>query len=166
MVDYLGASADVVVRFQGGANAGHTIVVEGRKYVFHSVPAGILYPNCNCVIGSGVVVDPFRLRDEMRALQDSGINFEGRLFIDERASMVLPLHQELDQLQEKRLGEAKIGTTGGIGPAYADRVSRRALRLIDLAHFNGWACVCKPCMNIIRSSWRIWRQAGGFAGRV
>ena len=135
VVDYLGASADVVVRFQGGANAGHTIVVEGRKYVFHSVPAGILYPNCNCVIGSGVVVDPFRLRDEMRAVQDSGINFVCRLFIDERASMVLPLHQELYQLQEKRLGEAKIGTTGrGIGPAYADRVSRRALRLIDLAH--------------------------------
>lgn len=135
IVDFLGGSADVVVRFQGGSNAGHTIVVDGRKYVFHSVPSGILYPQCHCVIGSGVVVDPFRLRDEITSLQESGIDFAGRLHVDERAAMVLPLHKELDQMQEARLGEAKIGTTGrGIGPAYADRVSRRGLRLIDLLY--------------------------------
>lgn len=133
IVDFLGASADVVVRFQGGANAGHTIVVEGRKYVFHSVPSGILYPKCKCVIGSGVVVDPFALREEILALREAGISFEHRLFIDDRAAMVLPLHQRLDLMQEKSLGKSRIGTTGrGIGPAYSDRVSRRALRLADL----------------------------------
>lgn len=135
IVDFLGDNADVVVRFQGGANAGHTIVVEGKKYVFHSVPSGILYPRCHCVIGSGVVVDPFKLQEEVRALEAGGIDFAGRLHIDERATLVLPLHQDLDLTQEQRLGKAKIGTTGrGIGPAYADRVSRRGIRLVDLCY--------------------------------
>jgi len=138
IVDFLGASADVVARFQGGSNAGHTIVVDGTKYVFHSVPSGILYPGCKCVIGSGVVVDPFALRDDILALQDAGISFEGRLYVDERAAMVLPIHKQLDQSQETALGKGKIGTTGrGIGPAYSDRVARRALRLTDL-RFPDW----------------------------
>lgn len=135
IVDFLGATADVVVRFQGGSNAGHTIVVDGVKYVFHSVPSGILYPRCACVIGSGVVVDPFALRAEIDGLKAAGIDFAGRLYIDERAAMVLPLHQELDLDQEAKLGKSRIGTTGrGIGPAYSDRVARRAPRLADLRH--------------------------------
>lgn len=138
IVDFLGESADVVVRFQGGANAGHTIVVDGKKYVFHSVPSGMLYPDCKCVIGSGVIVDPKGIKAEIEKLSQAGIDFTDRLFIDERASTVLSLHKELDLSSEQRLGKAKIGTTGrGIGPAYADRVSRRSIRLVDL-RFPSW----------------------------
>jgi adenylosuccinate synthase len=133
IVDYLGSGADVVVRFQGGANAGHTIVLDGRKYVFHSIPSGILNPRCACVIGPGVVVDLYALLCEMDELDKQGIEFAGRLFIDERCSIVLPLHRELDGSQESSLAQQKIGTTGrGIGPAYSDRTARRALRLNDL----------------------------------
>ncbi len=138
IVDFLGASADVVVRFQGGANAGHTIVADGVKYVFHTVPSGILYPGSKCVIGSGTVVDPFGLQAEMQALMQKGIEFAGRLFIDERAGLVLPLHKALDSSTEETLGKAKIGTTGkGIGPAYSDQTARCGLRLGDLQH-PGW----------------------------
>ena len=138
IVDFLGEDADVVVRFQGGANAGHTIVVDGIKYVFHSVPSGMLYPEVKCVIGSGVIVDPRGIKAEIENLMKAGIDFGGRLFIDERAAMVLSIHKELDLSSEQRLGKAKIGTTGrGIGPAYADRVARRALRLVDL-RFPTW----------------------------
>ena len=138
IVDFLGETADVVVRFQGGANAGHTIVVDGIKYVFHSVPSGMLYPDVKCVIGSGVIVDPRGIKAEIEKLMEAGIDFSGRLFIDERAAMVLSIHKELDLTSEQRLGKAKIGTTGrGIGPAYADRVARRAIRLVDL-RFPTW----------------------------
>lgn len=134
IVDFLGSSADVVARFQGGANAGHTIVSGGVKYVFHTVPSGILYPATKCVIGSGTVIDPFGLRDEMQALEKQGISFAGRFFIDERAGLVLPLHKELDSKHEAKLGNSKIGTTGkGIGPAYADISARCGIRLGDLA---------------------------------
>lgn len=135
VVDFLGASADVVVRFQGGANAGHTIVSEGKKYVFHSVPSGMLYPATRCVIGQGTVIDPFGLREEMQGLMAQGIDFSGRLFIDSRAGLVLPLHKELDSSKEEQLGKNRIGTTGkGIGPAYADQSARCGLRMGDLAH--------------------------------
>ncbi len=135
IVDFLGTSADVVVRFQGGANAGHTIVVEGKKYVFHTIPSGILYPATKCVIAAGVVVDPFDLRSEIESLVSQGIDFDGRLFIDERAGLVLPLHKQLDSSREQSLGANKIGTTGrGIGPAYSDLAARAGLRLNDLDH--------------------------------
>ncbi|MBW6513660.1 MAG: adenylosuccinate synthase [Candidatus Syntrophosphaera sp.] len=135
IVDWLGVDADVVVRFQGGANAGHTIVSEGFKYVFHSVPSGILYPKTKCVIGAGTVIDPYGLREEMQALMQQGIKFSGRLFMDERAGLVLPLHKELDSSIEEGLGASKIGTTGkGIGPAYADQTARCGLRIGDLKH--------------------------------
>jgi adenylosuccinate synthase len=135
IVDYLGGDADFVVRFQGGSNAGHTIVVDGKKYVFHTVPSGILYPGTKCIIGPGVVVDPFALMDEIRSLEAVGIDFNQRLFIDERTGLVLPLHMELDRRGESLLKDAKIGTTGrGIGPAYADLTARTGIRLIDLAH--------------------------------
>lgn len=135
IVDFLGASADVVVRFQGGANAGHTIVLDDKKYVFHTVPSGILYPATKCVIATGTVIDPYGLRDEMQSLMRQGIDFAGRLFIDTRAGLVLPLHKSLDSSTEEDLGKSKIGTTGkGIGPAYADQTARCGIRLGDLAY--------------------------------
>lgn len=135
IVDYLGAEADFVVRFQGGSNAGHTIHNAGQKYVFHSVPSGILYDKSKCIIGPGVVIDPYSLKAEIDALKALNINFTGRLFIDERAPLVLPLHRSLDCRSEDCLGEQKIGTTRrGIGPAYADLASRVAIRFGDLAY--------------------------------
>ncbi|MDZ4181793.1 MAG: adenylosuccinate synthase, partial [Candidatus Cloacimonadaceae bacterium] len=135
IVDFLGADADVVVRFQGGSNAGHTIVVGGTKYVFHTIPSGILYPETKCVIGAGVVIDPYSLKAEIEGLETLGLSFQGRLYIDERAGLVLPLHTRLDKKQESGLGNAKIGTTQrGIGPAYADQISRTGLRMLDLAY--------------------------------
>ncbi|HNQ43885.1 MAG TPA: adenylosuccinate synthase, partial [Candidatus Cloacimonadota bacterium] len=135
IIDYLGADVDFVVRFQGGSNAGHTIVAEGRKYVFHTIPSGILYPGSQCLIGAGVVIDPFSLIQEIMDLETTGLKLQSRLKIDDRAGLVLPLHQELDLGSEARLKGSKIGTTGrGIGPAYADLVARTGLRIGDLAH--------------------------------
>ena len=135
MVDFLAESADIVVRFQGGSNAGHTIKHEGRKYVLHLIPSGILYPGKKCVIGSGVVVDPLELLAEMSELEAEGIEFKGRFFIDPRAAVILKWHRQLDNQGEKKLGSAKIGTTGkGIGPGYADAISRVGIRFADLLH--------------------------------
>lgn len=133
IVDYLGDRTDVVIRFQGGSNAGHTICLDGKKYVFHAVPSGILYPNTKCVIAAGVVIDPQDLLKELQDLKAEGIDFEGRLFIDERAGIVLPLHKLLDNAYEA--GTSKIGTTKrGIGPAYTDLTARIGIRMADLAH--------------------------------
>lgn len=135
IVDYLGDTADYVVRFQGGSNAGHTIVVDGKKFVFHTVPSGIMYPGTKCLIGSGVVIDPLGLVGEIQGLEASGLKFDKRLSIDDKVGLVLPLHQELDRVNEARLASSKIGTTGrGIGPAYADMTARTGIRLGDLAH--------------------------------
>ncbi len=135
IVDYLGGDADYVVRFQGGNNAGHTIVTGGKKYVFHSVPSGILYPHSKCLIGSGVVIDPIAFIEEVQALEATGLQLAGRIMIDPRAGLVIPLHQELDAASEERLGGSKIGTTKrGIGPAYSDLTARTGLRLADLGY--------------------------------
>lgn len=133
IVDYLGENVDYVVRFQGGSNAGHTIVVDGRKHVFHTIPSGIMYPKTLCLIGSGVVIDPLNIMGEIEALAETGVDVDGRLVIDDRAGIVLPLHTRLDQQGEARLKTSKIGTTGrGIGPAYADLTARSGIRLLDL----------------------------------
>ena len=133
IVDYLGENVDYVVRFQGGSNAGHTIVVNGEKHVFHTIPSGIMYPGTKCLIGSGVVIDPISILDEISGLRASGVHVDGRLFIDERTGIVLPLHKRLDAQSEERLSTSKIGTTGrGIGPAYADLTARSGIRLLDL----------------------------------
>jgi adenylosuccinate synthase len=135
IVDVLGECADVVVRFQGGSNAGHTIHLKEKKYVFHSIPSGILYPETVCVIGSGVVIDVFSLLDEIKDLEKKGISFVNRLLIDTRAAVVLPLHMELDASNEDKSGKNKIGTTRrGIGPAYSDDRARAGIRLNDLYH--------------------------------
>lgn len=133
VVDYFSRFADVVVRFQGGNNAGHTVVIGEEKFIFHLLPSGITYPNVKCVIGNGVVVDPFVLIEEIRRLRDRKIDVEGRLFISDKAHLIMPYHRLVDILREERKGSKKIGTTGrGIGPAYEDKVARRGIRFCDL----------------------------------
>ena len=133
IVDVLAKDADYVVRFQGGNNAGHTIKLKDKKFVFHLVPSGILYPEKTCLIGSGVVIDPFQLLAEMDGLKTQGISFENRLFIDPRAQIVLPLHRELDGKAEADSKQTNIGTTKrGIGPCYSDAIARYGIRFGDL----------------------------------
>ena len=134
IIDVLTAQADMVVRYQGGSNAGHTVVVAGRKFVLHLVPSGILHPGKTCVIGNGVVVDPLALLEEIRMLEKDGIVVQGRLTVSDRAHMVLRYHNALDKADEAaRSAGKRIGTTGrGIGPAYRDKVCRCGLRMGDL----------------------------------
>jgi len=134
IVDLLTPHFSVVGRYQGGHNAGHTVYVRGQKFVLHLIPSGILHPGVSCLIGNGVVVDPAALFAEIDELAGLGIAVEGRLFISDRAHLILPYHRELDVLSEARRGERKIGTTSrGIGPAYEDKIGRRGVRLCDLA---------------------------------
>lgn len=133
IIDVLTEDADVVVRTQGGNNAGHTVHIKGKKYVLHLVPSGILRPKKKCVIGNGVVVDPVSLVEEMEGLRKLGTQFKGHLFLSETAHLVLPYHRELDSQREILKGKNKIGTTKrGIGPAYGDKAARTGLRVIDL----------------------------------
>jgi adenylosuccinate synthase len=133
IVDWLAESAQGVVRFQGGHNAGHTLWINGKKTILRLIPSGIMHPDLVCYIGNGVVLSPEALLKEIAELEQSGINVRGRLQISEACSLILPYHVALDQAREARRGEAKIGTTGrGIGPAYEDKVGRRALRIQDL----------------------------------
>ena len=134
VVDYLARKADVVVRFQGGNNAGHTLVVGGEKIILHLVPSGILHPGKLCIIGNGLVIDPQVLCEEIEQLKQKGhFRNEARLKISERAQLILPYHRMIDVASESRKGEGKIGTTGrGIGPAYADKAGRTGLRFCEL----------------------------------
>lgn len=133
VVDWLTESAHGVVRFQGGHNAGHTLVIGGRKQVLRLIPSGILRPQTRCYIGNGVVLSPEALLSEIAELEAGGIDVRGRLSISEACPLILPVHVALDRAREARRGESKIGTTGrGIGPAYEDKVARRALRVLDL----------------------------------
>ncbi len=133
IVDMLMAKASVVVRFHGGHNAGHTLVIDGQKTILRLIPSGILHPHVHCLIGNGVVVSPTALLQEMGELERRGINVTERLRISESATLVMPYHVALDQAREKAKGKSAIGTTGrGIGPAYEDKVARRALRFGDL----------------------------------
>jgi adenylosuccinate synthase len=122
-----------VARYQGGHNAGHTVYVQGKKFVLHLIPSGILHPGVTCIIGNGVVIDPQALFKEVDELARMGIAVDGRLLISEKAHVILPYHRELDVLSEARRGERKIGTTSrGIGPAYEDKIGRRGIRICDL----------------------------------
>ncbi len=133
VIDVLTEQADLVVRTQGGNNAGHTVFIGDKKYVLHLVPSGILRPGKQCVIGNGVVVDPVALVGEIEGLQKLGIKVNGNLFVSETAHLVLPYHRELDAQRERLKGKNKIGTTKrGIGPAYGDKAARTGLRVIDL----------------------------------
>ncbi|MGB6219595.1 adenylosuccinate synthase [Haloferula sp.] len=134
IVDYLTETADVVVRGQGGNNAGHTVIARGTKYVLHLLPSGILWDNKKNFIGNGVVVDPIGLVAEIEKVEAQGVSITpDKLFISDRCHVVLPLHKELDAAREAALGDRKIGTTKrGIGPAYADKINRVGLRVADL----------------------------------
>ena len=134
VVDLLTAGVEFVVRFQGGNNAGHTLEVDDRQFIFHIIPSGILYENKKCLIGNGLVVDPEVLLEEMEGLKKAGITVgPERLSLSEKAHMIMPYHRALDLAREKAKGKDKIGTTGrGIGPCYEDKVSRTGVRAIDL----------------------------------
>jgi adenylosuccinate synthase len=133
LVDFLSERTDVVARYQGGANAGHTVYLKNQKYVFHLIPGGILWPRVICVIGNGVVFDPEAFFQEVELVIRNGIDIRNRLFISDRAHVIVPYHKLLDQSREKELQAKKIGTTGrGIGPAYVDKYDRCGIRLVDL----------------------------------
>lgn len=133
IIDVLTSQADIVVRTQGGNNAGHTVFIGKRKFVLHLVPSGILRPRKTCVIGNGVVIDPIGLVEEIEGLIRLGIKVNGNLYISETAHLVFPYHRELDEQRELHKGKNKIGTTKrGIGPAYGDKAARTGLRVIDL----------------------------------
>lgn len=133
IVDLLTEKAQVVVRFQGGHNAGHTLVIDGKKIVLHLIPSGILRPQVQCVLGQGVVISPGALLQEIELLSSKGIPVLERLKISGTATLVLPYHVALDKAREQAQGAKAVGTTGrGIGPAYEDKVARRALRVLDL----------------------------------
>ncbi|MBW1600181.1 adenylosuccinate synthase [Streptomyces sp. JJ38] len=130
--DLLGGSVDYVVRFQGGNNAGHTVVVGDQKYALHLLPSGILSPGCTPVIGNGVVVDPAVLLEELRGLDERGVD-TSKLLLSGNAHLITPYHTEIDKVTERFLGKRKIGTTGrGIGPTYADKINRVGIRVQDL----------------------------------
>src|SRR5207253_980023 len=134
VVDLFTSWGDVVVRYQGGANAGHTLVVGGTKTVLHLVPSGILHPGKRCFIGNGVVVDPEALDDEIELLKGRGLLTDPQqLVVSENAHVILPYHKRIDVGREQKTGRTKIGTTGrGIGPCYEDKVARRGIRMRDL----------------------------------
>lgn len=140
VVDLLTDKAQAVVRFQGGHNAGHTLVIDGKQTILHLIPSGILRDNVLCLIGNGVVLSPSAFREELHMLEASGVPARDRLRISESCPLILPYHVALDQARERKRGNKAIGTTGrGIGPAYEDKVSRRGIRLgelLDVSHFK------------------------------
>ncbi len=133
IVDLLSQNSDIVARYQGGANAGHTIVRDGETSILHLIPSGIFNPDCVCILGTGMVIDPVQLMNEIEELDKLGVQVEGRLFISHRAHLIMPYHKVRDQLNEKTLGSKAIGVTGrGIGPAYTDKYKRIGIRIVDL----------------------------------
>jgi adenylosuccinate synthase len=134
LVDLLTEFAHVIVRFQGGSNAGHTVVVGENEFIFHQLPSGILHEQKRCIIGSGVVIDPVTLLEEIEEIKGKGFfGSDDALLISEEAQIVMPYHKRIDLARERKRGDNKIGTTGrGIGPAYEDKVARRGIRLVDL----------------------------------
>src|SRR5499426_2643724 len=137
IVDLVTPRFSIVARYQGGHNAGHTVYVNGTKFVLRLIPSGVLHPGVTCVIGNGVVIDPQALFAEIDELAKNGIDAAGRILISDKAHLILPYHRDLDLLSEARRGERKIGTTSrGIGPAYEDKIGRRGIRAGDLADAN------------------------------
>ena len=133
IVDLLTGKADVVARYQGGHNAGHTVVINNKKYILHLIPSGILHKGKTCIIGNGVVIDPAALIAEIKGLKRKGVNVGRNLFISDSAHVIMPYHVAIDNMSEEAMGLKKIGTTGrGIGPAYVDKMSRAGIRIGDL----------------------------------
>lgn len=159
IVDWLSEKADLVVRFQGGHNAGHTLVIDGEEYKLSLLPSGIVRPGKFSVIGNGVVIDPSALVREMEILKGQGVEISPRnLMISSAAPIILPVHQQVDLAREKRRGDAKIGTTGrGIGPAYEDKVARRGLRMADLMDRDAMAAKAEALLD----HHNVWLEAAG-----
>src|SRR6201982_197649 len=133
IVDVLSEKFSVVARYAGGHNAGHTVIINGTKFVLQLVPCGVLRPQCRSVIGNGVVLDPMAFLKEVRALRQAGVKVDGTLFVSNRAHVILPYHRMIELASENAPGRVKIGTTSrGIGPAYEDKMGRRGLRVADL----------------------------------
>jgi adenylosuccinate synthase len=133
VVDVITPQVNVVVRFSGGNNAGHTVVVGREKYVLHTIPSGILHNGCRCVVGCGVVIDPGSLIEEMESLVQRGVTLDGNLYISKNAHLIMPYHPALDRASEAKRGARRIGTTGkGVGPAYVDKAARVGIRMADL----------------------------------
>jgi adenylosuccinate synthase len=133
IVDFLSKKADVVARYQGGHNAGHTVVINNNKFILHLIPSGILYRGKICLIGNGVVVDPAALIEEIEGLKKRGVELDKTLFLSKNAHLIMPYHIALDKAREKLRGKKRIGTTGrGIGPAYIDKMARTGIRVADL----------------------------------
>jgi len=131
IVDLLSDRYQIVARYQGGANAGHTVEIDNKKYILHLIPSGILRNDVICVIGNGVVIDPSALLDEIKLLEENGIDVSDRLFISHNAHLIMPYHKLLDRIGES--GDNKIGTTGrGIGPCYIDKFDRKGIKIVDL----------------------------------
>jgi adenylosuccinate synthase len=154
IIDLMAERADLVVRYQGGSNAGHEVHVGGQKYVLHLIPSGILHPGKTCIIGNGVVVDPLELVHEITELRKRKVKVAANLKVSETAHLVMPYHKLLDEQREMIKGKGKIGTTKrGIGPAYGDKASRTGFRVLDLMrpklfrelHLKKWrAITCGP----------------------
>ena len=163
IVDLLTPRFSIVARYQGGHNAGHTVYVNGRKFVLHLIPSGILHDGVTCIIGNGVVVDPTALFAEVDELAGLGVEVGGRLLVSDRAHVILPYHRELDVLSEARRGERRIGTTSrGIGPAYEDKIARRGIRVCDLLNPSvleeGVRENVKARNRVIKDTTLDWRQ--------
>ena len=148
VVDFLADRAAAVARYQGGHNAGHTIVVDGTKTILHLIPSGVLRPDVRCIIGNGVVLSPHALLKEIARLEEQGLAVRERLSISPACPLILPYHVAMDNAREQALGNRKIGTTGrGIGPAYEDKAARRAVRLVDLSDWRGFAAKLAEVMD-------------------
>ena len=156
LVDVLAERADLVVRYQGGANAGHTVVIGEKQFILRQIPSGILHPRVTCLIGNGVVLEPENLFKELDSLHERGIDTEGRLYISDRAHLVLPYHKLLDAASEK---SQNLGTTGrGIGPAYEDKYGRRGLRVADLRRVE---CAAALLTDRVRRANQLLELMGG-----
>jgi adenylosuccinate synthase len=137
IVDVLSEKCDIVARYAGGHNAGHTVIISGKKYVLHLIPCGVLRPGCLGVIGNGVVLDPLAFLNEVKMLKETGLPVDGQLFVSNRAQVILPYHRMIELAAENAPGRTKIGTTSrGIGPAYEDKMHRNGLRVIDLLNHS------------------------------
>ena len=149
IIDWLSESTQGVVRFQGGHNAGHTLIINGQKTVLRLIPSGIMHAGLPCFIGNGVVLSPEALFKEIGELESAGVDVRSRLRISEACTLILPYHIAVDQAREIKRGAAKIGTTGrGIGPAYEDKVARRALRVQDLFDPELFAAKLKETLDL------------------
>ncbi|HZC81620.1 MAG TPA: adenylosuccinate synthase, partial [Nitrospiraceae bacterium] len=179
IVDILASDVDAVVRYQGGSNAGHTVINERGTFVFHLIPSGILYRGTLCVIGNGVVVDPASLIEELDHLQTQGVKIGKNFIVSHRAHLILPYHKAIDKAAEQSKGSRRIGTTGrGIGPSYADKMSRIGIRMGDL--LNPKAFRTKLEENVVEINWfleqlyklerfevdNVFRQYMGYADRL